>query len=92
MGRQGREFQKVLLEISNGYDHESFEPPTGQSLLARLQGDIFKVDHLLDPTRAVDDNDVSIRLPPARCVRWRCYMMNCCGCSIKCQSCRLRWW
>ena len=62
MGRQGREFQKVLLEVSNGYDHESFEPPTGQSLLTRLQGDIFKVDHPLDPTRAVDDNDVSIQV------------------------------
>ena len=62
MGRQGREFQKVLLEVSNGYDHESFEPPTGQSLLARLQGDIFKVDHPLDPTRAVDNNDISIQV------------------------------
>ena len=62
MGRQGREFQKVLLEVSSGYDHESFEPPTGQSLLARLQSDIFKVDHPLDPTRAVDNNDVSIQV------------------------------
>ena len=61
MGRQGREFQNLLLEIAGDYNHEHFAPPDGQSLLAQLQGDIFRVDVEPDASRAVEAADASIQ-------------------------------
>lgn len=62
MGRQGREFHDLLLEEKNGYDHEQFTPPAGDSLLSQLQGDVFAVDHAPDTTREVSSTDASIQL------------------------------
>lgn len=61
-GRIGREFQDVLLETLEADEPASLHvAPTGETLLAQLQSDIFNVDRP-DTRRPAAENDGSIQI------------------------------
>lgn len=63
-GRQGREFQKQVLEFDwDPGDDEQFEEPSGETLLSRLQRGILRIGQDESDTGSVDaDDSVQVRI------------------------------
>ncbi len=58
LGRQGRDFHRLVVSATEGESDDHFEEPTGDTLLARIQSDIF---HLVN--RGADGEVEHERLP-----------------------------
>jgi exodeoxyribonuclease V gamma subunit len=58
LGRQGRDFHRMIVSATEGDCVDRFETPTGDTLLARIQSDIF---HLVN--RGAEAKEGSERLP-----------------------------
>lgn len=56
LGRQGRDFHRMVVSATEGVSDDHFEAPTGETLLARIQSDIF---HLVN--RGVEEKGVHER-------------------------------
>jgi exodeoxyribonuclease V gamma subunit len=61
LGKTGRDFQNVILDLNPVETHGFYDPPAEENMLGVLQSDIF---HLRDPDlkRAVNESDCSIQV------------------------------
>lgn len=64
MGKVGREFRDLVHDLTPAREHEHAQEPAGQTMLAQIQRDIFKLE---DPTagssrRSIAGNDRSLQI------------------------------
>ena len=59
LGRQGRDFHRMVVSATEGDCVNRFEAPTGDTLLARIQSDIF---HLVDRGVEAEGENERVRL------------------------------
>ncbi len=62
LGKLGQDFLKAITDLEPTKEHESFELPAGETMLAQIQRDIFLLhDPGAEPPRAVSPDDRSLQ-------------------------------